>query len=389
MRIPNLICLLALAFAASSPLSSAADMCEFCPNNAAPGIPDEVISGGFTCSVYASIAPSIGATQDLCATIKKYRFFCQCPNVTAGNCVGICPDGSDVGNPDKLIGIGATEGLTCSQNNRIAKGTNDTTECSNFQESFAAYCGCPNYGPTCSGICLEGQSVTNLDRTISINSGSTLTTCEKYDFSLQFTASDSGSCLFAQSHYTGVCGCIGNSTQAPVNESGAPSGAPLKLETLAPVVMAPLSFSSPSVSPSGAPVSASPSKTTVVSLAPLAPLPSEAPTTPYPTTSAPVTAAPVATISPSINTLAPVTSAPVTEAITKAPITLAPVASSSVTPSTMTPTQTSVVTSSPESIPPSLAPYPLIPLSAFTSSAFDAGKPLLLFLAVTTMFALI
>ena len=156
-----------------------AQSCEFCPGNAVPGnlnyyIVGDAISGGLTCLEVSADAQSYSANDCEDLQNSPYPLLCACPGLASGTCAGICPDGSTVGRPNASI---PSEGITCSDYDTIAKSTNNQTTCADFQSSFASFCRCPDVAPACSGICLDGQFLTNPK--LSILGGQA--TCKSYE----------------------------------------------------------------------------------------------------------------------------------------------------------------------------------------------------------------
>ena len=129
-------------------------VCTLCPDGSSPTIPESVIfsdvDGSTNCRTLEALV--VGTDPGECSAFHNNSIvptLCGCPVASA--CNGICPDGSFPGNPDALVELEDFELRSCQEYDIFLKNATASV-CSDFQQAFAAYCGCasvPNACPSC------------------------------------------------------------------------------------------------------------------------------------------------------------------------------------------------------------------------------------------------
>jgi hypothetical protein len=196
--------------------------CHLCPKGNSVTLPDKELSvfkglfRGFvpTCEILEAYLFSTDAYEPLCSISQSFiGDYCGCDvnNLPDDNAVpcSFCPNGDQVGEPDKVLNITGLPFETCGQL-EVALDlllVNTSAQCHVLQ-SLGTYCGCEKGENACS-LCPDGSNVSLTDKHVEFvkdELGGITPTCAMLEAYTESFDADSKQCATFQ-FGSGFCGC--------------------------------------------------------------------------------------------------------------------------------------------------------------------------------------
>ena len=174
-----------------------------CPDGSNLTLPDKIVPASIATCGNVDMLAKQGFNETFCDALKPLASFCGCSGFVANfTCTGICANGNPVLNPDRSIPNYPQ--YTCRTLDDIVT-TYVESECTIIQNGLSDFCGCSMNVSVesrfCSGVCPEGSNLTLPDKPAFS------TTCGDLDLYGKFSINDT-ECEFLQAAAS-LCGCSG------------------------------------------------------------------------------------------------------------------------------------------------------------------------------------
>jgi hypothetical protein len=129
-------------------------------------LPDKFVPASIATCGNVDMVAKQGFNETFCDNLKPYASYCDCSGfLSTFSCSGICANGNSVLNPDRSIPDYPQ--FTCRTLDAYIAPINESM-CTIIQDSFSAFCGCSMNvsveAKFCSGVCPEGSNLTLPDK---------------------------------------------------------------------------------------------------------------------------------------------------------------------------------------------------------------------------------